>query len=125
MRLKSSPFALLACVSIATFCLGSASVKADSWGAISIDVQKADRDPYYGIGGGSSEEEAANNAQKFCVEAGGKGCKTVVTYQECGAYAASRTGGGWGKSGTKKTAEAKAISGCDHDSCKIVVSDCN
>jgi hypothetical protein len=26
---------------------------------------------------------------------------------------------------SKKTAEAKAMSGCDDDSCKIVVSDCN
>ncbi|OYU46857.1 MAG: hypothetical protein CFE31_19520 [Rhizobiales bacterium PAR1] len=105
--------------------LGAGAASADEWGAISIDLTKAERSPYYGIGGGGSEDEATKNAQKFCGEAGGKECKVVVTYNQCGAYAASKTGGGWGKSTTKKTAEAQAMSGCNADSCKIVVSDCN
>ena len=83
------------------------------------------REPAYGIGGGDSEDEAAVNAQKFCRESGGAACKMVVTYEQCGAYAAGHSGGGWGKDTTKKTAEAKAISGCDADDCKLVVSDCN
>jgi Domain of unknown function (DUF4189) len=94
-------------------------------GAIAVDLAKADRDPAYGIGGGDTEDEANKNAMKFCAEAGGKACKTVVTYPECGAYAAGKKGGGWGMNTTKATAEAKAMSGCDEDSCKIVVSDCN
>jgi hypothetical protein len=111
---------LLACP-IAT----SLPARADGWGAISVDLAKAERDPSYGIGGGDSEDEAVGNAQKFCKEAGGSMCKMVVTYRQCGAYAASHTGGGWGREATKKTAEAKAISGCDADDCKLVVSDCN
>jgi hypothetical protein len=63
---------------------------------------------------------------KFCKEAKGKACKNIVTYQACGALAVSGTGdAGWGKGPTKKTSEAQAIAGCQHDLCKIVVSDCN
>lgn len=104
---------------------GTFAAIADEWGALSIDLMKADRSPYYGIGGGTSEDEAAKAAMKFCGEAGGKECKVVVTYNQCGAYAASKTGGGWGKSATKKTAETQALAGCNSESCKIVVSDCN
>jgi hypothetical protein len=103
----------------------SVSASADSWGAISIDLKTAETEPYFGVGGGGSEDEATANAQKFCAEAGGAECKTVVTYQQCGAYAASKTGGGWGKSTTQKTAEDQAMAGCNDDGCKIVTSDCN
>jgi uncharacterized protein DUF4189 len=93
-------------------------------GAIAIDFS-GDREPFYGVGGGDTEDEATANALKFCTEAGGKNCKLAVAFPECGAYAASKKGGGWGKSTTKLTAEAKAMSGCNDDSCKIIVSDCN
>ena len=99
---------------------------ADDWGAISIDFDTTDRSPYYGVGGGSNENEAVRNALKFCVEAGGKDCKLAVTYQQCGAYAAKRGGGGgWGRSATKRVAEAQAMAGCNAESCRMVVSDCN
>ena len=103
----------------------SALAKEFPVGAIAIDSSKPDTAPAYGIGGGDTAEEAGENAVKFCTEAGGKSCKTVVSYPECGAYAASKKGGGWGINTSKKTAEAKAMSGCDDDGCKIVVSDCN
>lgn len=112
-------------LAFASFLLAAAPALADNWGAISIDLERADRAPYYGVGGGSSEAEANSNALKFCKEAGGKECKSVVTYQQCGAYAASRAGGGWGRSATKRTAEAQAMAGCNAEGCKIVVSDCN
>ena len=101
---------------------------ADAWGSISIDfpgegVSMAR--PAYGIGGGATKEEAIASAQKFCGESGGKVCKTAVNYEKCGAYAASPKHGGIGMAATKKLAEANAISGCNEDACKIVVSDCN
>jgi hypothetical protein len=105
--------------------LASAPAIADSWGALSIDLKTAETEPYFGVGGGSSEDEATANAQKFCAEAGGAECKTVVTYQQCSAYAASNKGGGWSKSTTQKTAEDQAMAGCNDDGCKIVTSDCN
>ena len=112
----------------AAFILMSAPVlaHADDWGAIAIDTQKAEKDPYYGIGGGDSEKEAVDNAYKFCVEAGGRKCQAIVSYQACGALAVSGRGeAGWGKAPTKKTAEAQAVAGCQADACKVVVSDCN
>ena len=93
--------------------------------APSVDLSKPDRDPGYGIGGGETEDEAKEEAIKACKEYGNKGCKVVVSYEDCGAYAASKKGGGFGINTTKKTAEAKAMSGCDDDGCKVVVSDCN
>ncbi len=119
-------FRLIAVVSAFSL-MGSVSIAhADDWGAISVDLEKVERSPYYGLGGGDTEAEATKNAMKFCAEAGGKQCKTVVTYNQCGAYAANnRNGGGWGKSETKKTAESQAMAACNHDSCKLLVSDCN
>ena len=99
--------------------------KEYKWGSIAVDIEKASTSPNYGIGGGDTEDEAKDFAMKYCKEDGGKACKVVVSYQDCGAYAASQKGGGFGINTTKKTAEAKAISGCDDDGCKIVVSDCN
>lgn len=105
----------------------SAKDKEFAWGAIAVDFSKPDRTPEFGLGGGKDEAEAKEAAIEYCVEAAGKkaNCKVVVAYQECGAYAASKKSGGFGINTTKKTAEAKAISGCDDDGCKVVVSDCN
>jgi hypothetical protein len=101
------------------------ALAADDWGAIAVDLGKYEKSPLYGIGGGASEDEASGNAMKFCIEAGGTHCKLQTTYQQCGAYAASQTSGGWGKAPTKKTAEIQALGGCGEDACKIVTSDCN
>ena len=109
----------------AMLALGTSAAQAGQWGAISVDLEKADMNPYYGVGGGASEEEAVANGQKFCEQSGGAHCKNVVTYEQCGAYAASKSAGGWGKAPSKKTAEIQAMAGCADDSCKLVVSDCN
>jgi hypothetical protein len=108
------------------FLASPAIAHADAWGAIAIDTEKAEKSPYYGVGGGDSEKEAVDNAMKFCGEAGGKVCKAIVSYEQCGALAVSGKGeAGWGKAPTKATAEAQAVAGCQNDACKIVVSDCN
>ena len=97
------------------------------WGAIAVDAAVAEREPYYGLGGGATEQEATDAAMGFCKEAGGVACKGVVTYQQCGALAVSGNGqGGWGTSDTKAHAEEQANSACKSDvACRIVVSDCN
>jgi hypothetical protein len=102
-----------------------ASAAEYAWGAISIDASESSISPAYGIGGGGAEAEAVENAQKFCIKAGGKGCKLMVSYQQCGAFASNGHDAGWGKSPTKKGAEDGAMSACEKDNCKIVVSDCN
>lgn len=106
----------------------SAPVFADDskWGAIALDTEKAEREPYYGVGGGANEDEAVAEALNNCKEAGGVACKSLVSYEQCGALAVSGTGdAGWGKAPTKITAEAQAIAGCQNDRCKIAASDCN
>ncbi len=96
------------------------------WGAIALDTEKAEHEPYYGVGGADTEQEAVEAAMGFCTEAGGAVCKSLVTYEQCGALAVTGKGvAGWGKAPTKEEAEKQAISGCDDAACKIVVSDCN
>lgn len=105
----------------------TAEKKAGSWGAISVDTKTHDTDSAYGVGGGSSKEEAGQNAQKFCAEAGGEKCTIVVSYQQCGAYALSKEhqGVGVGSATTKSASEAMAKGECKDDDCQIIASDCN
>jgi hypothetical protein len=101
------------------------SAYAAGWGAIAADEVIGEKDPYYGVGGGDAKGEAEKNAMKFCKEAGGKKCEVLVTYQQCGAYAASKKYSGVGTAATKKLAEAKALSACNNSNCSIAASDCN
>jgi Domain of unknown function (DUF4189) len=105
----------------------SALADDSKWGVIALDTEKAEREPYYGVGGGDTEQEATDAAMGFCKEAGGVDCKALVSYEQCGALAVSGTGtAGWGKDSTKLLAEAQAMKGCNDDAnCKVVVSDCN
>jgi hypothetical protein len=108
------------------FCAAPADAKEYAWGAIAIDASVSNADPAYGVGGGDSESEAVENAHDFCIKAGGgKGCKSMVTYRECGAFASNGGEAGWGKAATKQTAENGAMDGCGKKNCKIVISDCN
>eukprot|EP01037_Dinobryon_pediforme_P013158 gene13158-13262_t len=99
------------------------TMPAEEWGSISVEFKDDNMsNPAYGIGGGKTKEEAETNAQKFCES---KSCKTVISYQKCGAYAASAKHGGYGMSSTKKAAEDLAINACGSDACKVIVADCN
>lgn len=94
-------------------------------GAIAVDDEagsKAD-EVGYGIGSGSSREEAGADAMRECKKAGNSECKVAVRYDTCGAYAASKSysGIGWGSS--EGAAKANALEACG-SGCKIVVSDC-
>lgn len=98
----------------------------DPWGAIALDTELAERQPYYGVGGGATEQQATETALKFCKEAGGAMCTVMVAYEACGAIAVSGTEhAGWGKAPTKTQAEAQAVAGCHHDNCQVLASDCN
>lgn len=101
------------------------SAYAAGWGAIAADEVVGEKDPYYGVGGGDSKGEAEKNAKSFCKEAGGRNCEVLVTYQRCGAYAASRKYSGVGTATTKKAAEEKALDACNNSNCSIAASDCN
>lgn len=110
-----------------TLALGllAGAVQVQAAGAIAVDDEagsKAD-EVGYGIGTGSTRDEAAADAKRECKKAGNSECKVVVRYDTCGAYAASRTysGIGWGSS--EGAAKANALEACG-SGCKIVVADC-
>ena len=96
------------------------------WGALAIDTEKAEAEPFYGVGGGDTEQQASDNALSFCKEDGAKECRVLVTYQQCGALAVTGKGDfGWGMAPTKEDAEKQSLLGCKSAECKVVVSDCN
>ncbi len=122
MSLKHATLALFMVSALAV----PAMADSYKWGALSLDTEKAEKEPYYGVGGADTEKEAGDIAVSECTKAGGKQCTLAVTYQQCGALAVSGKGeAGWGKAPTKKDAETQALSGCKGDACSIVVSDCN
>lgn len=95
-------------------------------GAIAVDDEEGVKatEVGYGVGSGSTREEAAKVALAECKKAGNKNCKVAVRYDSCGAYASSRSssGVGWGK--TESIAKSKAMEECG-SGCRIVVSDCD
>jgi len=98
---------------------------AHAAGAIAVDDEQGETEPGYGLAtGADTRADAARDAMKFCREEGNKGCKVVVRFDECGAYAASKKyyGIGYGKSLAK--AESMALEACGNSKCKILVSDC-
>ncbi|MBN9229431.1 MAG: hypothetical protein BGO90_02095 [Legionella sp. 40-6] len=98
---------------------------AETWGAIAADINNHDSDCAYGIGGGSTREEAEKNAENSCDKAGGEQCKVVVTYNQCGAYALSKNYQGMGTGSNKHIAEEMARKQCQHADCVLIASDCN
>ena len=94
-------------------------------GAIAVDDEEGQTDPGYGyVTGAASKQAASAGAMKECRASGNKGCKVVVWFESCGAYAHSRDHYGIGYGQTKKVAEAKALEECGGKSCKILVADC-
>ena len=125
MRLHDTIWLISALCAGALFAAAPASAAEYAWGSISIDAADATISPAWGTGGGDTQAEAIENSQKFCVKSGGKSCKSMVAYQQCGAFASNGHDAGWGKAPTKREAEDGAMKACEKGDCKIVVSDCN
>jgi hypothetical protein len=102
---------------------GGQPAEDDSWGALAVDI--TDRELPWGSGEAETEREAANHAMRFCRQSGGKTCKVVLTFRQCGAYAHARNATGTGTGKTKKAAETAALAACKDSGCQIVTSDCN
>lgn len=98
-----------------------------AWGAIAVDhdfgedpedsgyVMVAQHHP--------TSAAAAADALASCQD-NGDHCEVVLTFQKCGAYAASKTRFGVGSGATLKQAEARAVAACKGPGCRVVVSDC-
>ena len=94
-------------------------------GAIAVDDEEGETDPGYGVVvGADSREEAAKDAMKECRKQGNKGCKVVVRFDKCGAYAGSKKYYGVGYGRTKDVANTMAMNECGNKSCKVLVSEC-
>lgn len=96
-------------------------------GAIAVDDDGEGRAGEIGYGistGHDTREEAARAALAECRRAGNEGCRVVVRFDSCGAYAVSRSqyGIGWGRS--ERAARAMALDACGGD-CRVVVSGCD
>ena len=117
---------LAAGVASGSLWLAAPAQAGEDWGAIAIDTTQTTTAPSWGVGGGASEDEANENALNFCLKTGSKaGCRVVVTYQQCGAFASNGHDAGWSKAPTKTEAEDGAVKACGESGCKLVTSDCN
>jgi hypothetical protein len=125
MRTTFSKWMIAGLGAAGLFAAAPAAAAETAWGAISVDLSATSVDAAYGIGGGDTEAEAVENGQKFCAKSGGASCKSVVSYQRCGAFATNGHDGGWGKAPTKKEAEASAMHACEKGDCQLLVADCN
>jgi hypothetical protein len=112
-------FALLL---VLTFWIPTASFAI---GAVAVDDEAGDRDAGYGlVTGYDTKEEAMEAALESCKKAGNSACRVVSWFETCGAYAASKDtfGPGWGSNASK--AQGMAMTKCDHEDCRIVVTEC-
>lgn len=95
-------------------------------GAIAVDDEEgvpADEVGYGFETGHATREDAGRAALNECKAQGNTHCKVVVRFDQCGAYAVSRTtyGVGWGR--TERAARDMAIDACG-SGCRIVVAEC-
>jgi hypothetical protein len=113
-------------LSAALFATVSAST-AFAWGAIAVDDDYGE-DPadagYAFVTDDPSRNAAAADAMATCQSSGNDNCRLVLTFQNCGAYAASKTQYGAGAGTTVQQAERRALADCNGSDCQIVVSDC-
>ena len=100
---------------------------AFGWGGIAVDdgIGTDHSDVGYGIVTKSpSRQAAATDALETCTSEGNSGCELVLTFQNCGAYAASKVVYGTGTAATQGDAEKRALTDCGDKDCRIVISDC-
>jgi hypothetical protein len=102
-----------------------APVSAFAWGAIAVDDEKGSSNAGFGyVTGEDSEKAAERGAMKEC-RARNKSCKVAITFESCGAYAASANRWGTGEGVTKGAARRIALANCGNEACKLVVAQCD
>ena len=116
---------LVAGIAFGMILVGTLAASAAGWSAIAVDFRNDMSTTPYGVGRGASPAEAGTAALAFCAKASGTNCKVVVSYTNCGAFAAGKNSVGYGMANAKTAAESKALGGCFGGNCRIVVSDCN
>jgi hypothetical protein len=98
-----------------------------AWGAIVVDHDYGE-DPedsgYVMVAQHQRTRETATSEALSTCQENGDHCEVVLTFRQCGAYAASRTRFGVGSAATLKQAERRAVAACGGPGCRVVVSDC-
>ncbi len=119
-RLPSLSLALLALAGTPVAAL------AAGYDAIVIDdnVAGAPGNGDYAVGSGPTVQEAQRVAMSNCTLGGNVACKLQLTYQHCGAYAASPARAGTGRGNDMPAATAAALASCGSSACRLVVADC-
>lgn len=107
-----------------TILLAGPVTSAFAFGAIAVNDEQgtAASEAGYGLGWGSSRQEAESNAVQECKSAGNDDCKVAVWFERCGAYAGDRVNYGIGYGSTVEAAEKMATKDCPN--CEVIVSDC-
>jgi hypothetical protein len=118
----------LVAAAVLTVMLGLAHAGAAwAWGAIAVDHDYGEdpEDSGYVLVAQhhATRAAAAADALTTCQD-NGDNCEVVLTFQKCGAYAASKTRFGVGVATTLKRAEQRAVAACGRGDCQVVVSDC-
>lgn len=107
--------------------LALATAPAFAWGAIAVDDEKGSGGSNVGYGyvtGEDTEKGAERGALREC-RAKNKSCKVAITFEACGAYAASANRWGTGEGATKGAARRIALANCANEACKLVVAECD
>ena len=122
IRVVRAPLTVVASALFAVALTGSAL----AWGAIAVDDEQGTHpdDVGYGFSSGHNSAAAARSgAMAECRKQGNTGCKVVLTFARCGAYAASHRHYGIAE-GTSATAAGRdAVAACGAG-CKVVVGEC-
>jgi hypothetical protein len=106
---------------------GASTGIAFAFGAIAVDDSYGEEPSGAGYGFAtqySSKNEASAGAVEACQSEGNSNCKVVLTFEKCGAYAASRNNYGTGTGATMAAAEKAALTDCGEGTCVAIISDC-
>jgi hypothetical protein len=118
---------LLAAAMLAAFVSLAYAGSAFAWGAIVVDHDYGE-DPedsgYVMITQKHPTSQAAASEAMLACQENGDHCEVMLTFQKCGAYAASKTNFGVGAAASLKAAERRAVASCKGAGCRVVVSDC-
>ncbi len=122
-----TPLKIFRAVFIAALLLcGSGHAFATGYDAIAVDDEPGLKGGQagYGVGEGTTAEDANAMALKNCKSSGNGKCTLALTYQRCGAYASSREHSGSAMGATESEARSAAKEQCGVGACRVVVADC-
>lgn len=117
----------LAAAAVAAFISLAHAAPVLAWGAIVVDHhygEDPDDSGYVMLTQKHPTPDIATSEALLACRDNGDDCEVVLTFRQCGAYAASRTNYGVGAAASRRQAERRALAHCKAAGCRVVVSDC-